>query len=61
MRVRDREDRIRSVVAMVAIGPALSLRRSPQPPQPVARPTFFGQADLPEAFEVRPASHAPTR
>ena len=61
MRVRDREDRIRSVVAMVAIGPALSLRRSPQPPQPVRRPTFFGQADLPEAFEVRPASRAPTR
>ena len=56
-RVRDREDRIRSVVSIVAIGPAGSLNRSPQPPPPVMRPTFFGQAD----FGVRPASHTPTR
>jgi hypothetical protein len=56
-RVRDREDQIRSVVAMVAIGPTGSLHRSPQPPPPVTRPSFFGQAD----FGVRPASHTPTR
>jgi hypothetical protein len=59
---RVREDRIRTLVSTVAIGPSVPDLAAMPHAEPQVAPTFYGRAILGEGFpEVRPVELTPTR